>query len=101
MGDFWRLAGFRCAGAGRMGCRFVADAGPVGDGHGPAVGVVVDGHALAAHAPLFDQAVGGVVGEVKALAVLVEEKVPPAAMKWVFKERKKQAMLLNYWVTLR
>ena len=41
--------------------------------HGPAVGVVIDGHARAAHAALFDHAVGRVVDELEALAVLVDQ----------------------------
>lgn len=45
----------------------------MGDGDGPAIGVVVHGDALAAGAGFFYQAVGGVVLEVKAGTVLVEE----------------------------
>ena len=96
-----RNLGRGALGGAAIGHSFIAHAGPMGDGQRPAIGVVLHRHALAAHTGFLDQAVGRVVGEVKALAVLVEEKVPLAAMKWVFKERKKQAMLLNYWVTLR
>ena len=41
--------------------------------HGPAVGVVIDGHARAAHAALFDHVVGRVVDELEALAVFVDQ----------------------------
>ncbi len=47
------------------------------DGHGPAIGVVGDAHARAAHAALLHDAVGPVAHELEAQAVLVDQRLQP------------------------
>ena len=51
----------------------VTDAGVMRDHHRPAIGVVVDGHARAAHASFLDHAISRVVHKLEALAVLVDQ----------------------------
>ena len=69
--DFWGLAGGALPG---YGLGLVAHAGVVGDGCGPAVGVVFDCDLGAADPGFLGEAVGCVVLEVKGLAVLVDQR---------------------------